>query len=269
MTRRTNLMVLLFAGVVTVLAVAGLSEAASSAAPTNQSPPTISGTAQTGNTLTASTGSWAGSNPITYSYQWRRCDKNGAGCANIGGADSSTYLLKSGDVNDTIRVRVAAKNSDGSAQATSDQTAVVTKPTAPPPTSVNGCPTNPATPLQVTDVTKPAGLVIDGQQVSPSPISRSSTDITVRFHVSACGGHSVQGALVLAEAIPFQQFSIPPETMTGSDGWATMTMHNAGSFPVSARQQVLAVFVRARKSGEPLLGGIAARRLVSFRVSHG
>jgi hypothetical protein len=268
MKRRTNLMVLLVAGVVTVLAVAGLSDAASSAAPTNQSPPTISGTAQAGNTLTASSGSWAGTAPITYSYQWRRCDKNGTGCANIGGADSSTYLLKSGDVNDTLRVRVTAKNSDGSAQATSDPTAVVTAKSAPPPTSVNGCPVNPANPLQVSDVSKPAQLLIDGQQVSPSPIARSSSDITVRFHISACGGHSVQGALVLAEAIPFQQFSIPPETLTGADGWATMTMHNAGSFPVSARQQVLAVFVRARKSGDPVLGGIAARRLVSFRVAH-
>jgi hypothetical protein len=266
MNRRTNLMVLFAAGVVTVLAVAGLSNAASSAAPTNQTAPAISGTAQNGSTLTASSGSWAGTTPITYAYQWRRCDKSGAGCANIGGADSSTYLLKSGDVNDTIRVRVTAKNSDGSAQATSDPTAVVTAKAAPPPTSVNGCPVNPTSPIQVASITQPAQLQIDGQQVEPNPISRSSTDITVRIHVSACSGHSVQGALILAEAIPFQQFSIPPETATGADGWATMTMHQAGSFPASARQQILAVFVRARKSGDPILGGIAARRLVSFRV---
>jgi hypothetical protein len=260
-------MVLLIAGVVTVLAVAGLSDAASGAAPTNQSAPTISGTAQAGNTLSASSGSWAGTNPITYAYQWRRCDKNGAGCASISGADSSTYLLRNGDVNDTIRVRVTAKNSDGSAQATSDPTAVVTAKAAPPPTSVNGCPVSPSNPLQVASVTKPAELVIDGQQIDQTPVPRSASDVTVRFHVSACSGHSVQGAMILAEAIPFQQFSIPPETLTGGDGWATMTMHNAGSFPVSARQQVLAVFVRARKPGDPLLGGISARRLVSFRVA--
>ncbi len=268
MTRRHNLMLLVVAGGVTVLAVAGLSNAAGKAAPSNQTAPAISGTAQEGTTLTASSGSWAGTTPITYAYQWRRCDKNGAGCANVGGADSSTYLVKHADIGDTLRARVTAKNSDGSAQATSDATAVViAKPTA-PPTTVNGCPTAGTGTLDIASITSPAHLVIDGQSASPSPISRSSDDVTVRFHVSACNGRSVSGALVLAEAIPFQQFSIPPETATGADGWATMTMHQAGSFPASPRQQILAVFVRARKSGEPLLGGIAARRLVSFRVSH-
>ena len=263
MTRRTNLLALLAAGVLTVLVVAGLSSAASTAAPTNQSLPTISGTAQEGQTLSASSGSWGGTTPINYAYQWRLCDKNGAGCANIGGADSSTYLVKHGDVGDTLRVRVTAKNSDGSSQATSAQTAVVAAKAILPPAT--GCPSGTGA-VNVSDLTLPAQLQIDGQQVSPSPISRSSSDLTVRFHVSACNGRSVIGALVLAEAVPFQQFSIPAETPTGADGWATMTMHQAGSFPASPRQQILAVFVRARKSGDPILGGIAARRLVSFPV---
>jgi hypothetical protein len=265
MKKRTNLLALLAAGLVTVIVVAGFSAATTSAAPTNQSAPTISGTAQEGNTLTASSGTWNGTTPITYHYQWRRCDKNGAGCANIGGADTSTYLVRHADIGDTLRVRVTAKNSDGSAQATSAQTAVVT-PKAVTPPKVNGCPAGTG-PLNVTDVTSPAHLIIDGQQVSPSVITRSASDITVRFHVSACGGRSVAGALVYATAVPYNQFSIPPETATDSSGWATMTMHQEGAFPASPRQQLLAMFVRARKSGEPLLAGIAARRLVSFPVN--
>ncbi|MDX6475691.1 MAG: hypothetical protein QOH95_1202, partial [Gaiellaceae bacterium] len=157
----------------------------------------------------------------------------------------------------------------GSASALSNATDVVKARAAtppPPPTSANGCPTSGSGTLDIGSVAQPARLLIDGQTVSPAPISRSSSDITVRFHVSACNGRSVTGALVYATDVPFQQFSIPAETPTGADGWATMTMHQESAFPASPRQQLLAVFVRARKTGENVLGGISTRRLVSFPV---
>jgi hypothetical protein len=261
---------LLAAGAVTVLGVAGLSNAASSAAPVNTAEPQISGTAQEGATLTATSGTWTSSSTLSYAYQWRRCDAQGNGCSNIGGADTSSYLVKKADVGDTLRVRVTAKNADGSAQATSNPTAVVKAKGPVPPVSVNGCPAAGTGTIDVASITPPARLLVDGQTVSPSVITRSSNDVTVRFHVSACNGRSVSGALVYATAVPFQQFSIPAETPTGADGWATMTMHQDSAFPASPRQQLLAVFVRARKSGENLLGGVSTRRLVSFRVNlHG
>ena len=46
--------------------------------PATPSLPTISGTAQSGQTLTASPGSWSGTQPITYAYQWQRCNSSGA-----------------------------------------------------------------------------------------------------------------------------------------------------------------------------------------------
>jgi hypothetical protein len=261
---------LLAAGAVTVLAVAGLSNAASSAVPVNTGEPTISGTAQEGATLTATSGSWTSASTLSYAYQWRRCNAQGAGCSNIGGADTSSYLVKHGDIGDTMRIRVTAKNADGSAQTTSNQTAVVTAKSPVPPVVVNGCPAAGSGTIDVAALTPPARLLLDGQAVSPSVITRSASDVTVRFHVSACNGRSVSGALVYATAVPFQQFSIPAETPTGADGWATMTMHQDSAFPASPRQQLLAVFVRARKSGENVLGGISTRRLVSFPVNlHG
>jgi hypothetical protein len=265
MSRKTNLLALLAAGAVTVLAIAGFSQAAGSAGPSNQSPPTISGKAQEGQTLTASTGTWTGS-PTSYAYRWRRCDQNGGSCSNISGATDKTYVLKPVDTNNTLRVRVTAKNADGSADATSVPTAVVTAAPTPPPTTKDGCPTSGSGTLAVTSVDPPARLLVDGQAASPSTITRSTTDLTLRFHVVACNGRPIQGALVYATAVPFEQFSVPAEVTTDGSGWATVTLHQAGRFPASSRQQLLAVFVRARKPGEPVLGGISTRRLVSFPV---
>jgi hypothetical protein len=93
--------------------------------PVNTSPPIISGTPQDGQTLTASTGSWSGTQPITYGFQWQRCDSGGANCVVIAGATGPTYLATSADVGRTLRVVVTATNSAGSAGATSAATTVV------------------------------------------------------------------------------------------------------------------------------------------------
>src|ERR1700722_17998031 len=59
---------------------AGAALAASSSLPTNTTPPTISGTPTQGQKLTASTGSWTGSTPLSFSYHWQRCDASGGSC---------------------------------------------------------------------------------------------------------------------------------------------------------------------------------------------
>jgi hypothetical protein len=87
--------------------------------------PTISGSAQQGQTLTASAGTWSGTTPMSYSYQWQRCNSSGASCAAIVGASAASYSLGSGDVRSTMRVSVAATNSVGSATASSAPTGVV------------------------------------------------------------------------------------------------------------------------------------------------
>jgi hypothetical protein len=89
-------------------------------APTNTAAPTITGTAKQGSVLSDSPGTWAGTAPIGYTYQWQR---NGA--TNIAGATSSTYTLSAGDVGDTIDVRVTAANAGGSASASSAPSARV------------------------------------------------------------------------------------------------------------------------------------------------
>ena len=89
--------------------------------------PTISGTAKVGQTLTANdnTGSWTGTTPITYTHQWQRCDSSGNSCSDIGSQTSSTYVVTSSDLGDTLREETTGTNVAGSDQEESNATAVV------------------------------------------------------------------------------------------------------------------------------------------------
>jgi hypothetical protein len=102
--------------------------------PTNSTPPTITGTAQSGQTLSADHGTWTGT-PSSYGYQWRRCDASGGSCANVpSGGTSPTYAVQDGDVGGTLRVSVTATNAGGSsAPVDSAATATVPSPPGPPP----------------------------------------------------------------------------------------------------------------------------------------
>jgi WD40-like Beta Propeller Repeat/RTX calcium-binding nonapeptide repeat (4 copies) len=94
--------------------------------PRNVTLPRVTGTLVQGSTLTASPGSWTGSAPLTYTYQWARCDdQDEDDCDDIAGATRSTYTLVSRDVGSRIRVAVTAANSAGDETETSDVTDVV------------------------------------------------------------------------------------------------------------------------------------------------
>jgi Ig domain of plant-specific actin-binding protein len=100
-------------------------------APENLAVPSIVGNPTTEDTLTAQPGMWLGSEPITYSYQWQKCNGAGEECANIEGATAETYTLPEGDIGSTLRVVVSAGNSEGSASATSSPTDVIGAPGVP------------------------------------------------------------------------------------------------------------------------------------------
>lgn len=118
-----SLLLLLIALVAAV--ATGAAQARTAAAPVNTAPPTISGTTQVGQTLTANNGTWT-NNPTTFAYQWLRCNGGGNACAPVANGTQKTYTLVGADAGQTIRVRVTATNADGAATAESNQTVQIT-----------------------------------------------------------------------------------------------------------------------------------------------
>ncbi len=213
-------------------------EALASAAslPRNTSAPTISGSPVEGQKLTADTETWSGTTPITFSYHWQRCDASGGSC--VGPiATGSSITLGGGSVGKTFRVKVTASNADGARSATSLATPVVTAATATTTSAAtttstpatNGCATSGGT-VPVADVSLPAQLSIDGTQINPSTVTYGTRSLTVRIHVSGCGG-SVDGALVYVTAVPYGQFGIPNEQATGLGWVGDSPVHGARRVP--------------------------------------
>jgi hypothetical protein len=97
--------------------------------------PSVSGSLQPGQVLTATRGTWTG-DQLTYAHQWERCDAAGAACAAIPGATGTTYTLTAGDLASTVQVRVTGRNRLGSLVASSSATAVVAGPPGSPASTV-------------------------------------------------------------------------------------------------------------------------------------
>jgi hypothetical protein len=97
--------------------------------PVNTSPPTTTGTAQQGQTLTEMHGSWINLPILSYAYQWQRCNSSGESCSSVSGATSQTYVPTAEDVGHELRVQEIASNFNGpGSPATSPATSVIVPP---------------------------------------------------------------------------------------------------------------------------------------------
>ena len=229
----------------------------STTAPTPTTAPSISGTPQVGSTLTASNGTWSGS-PTSITVAWSRCDANGDSCAAIAGATGDTYTVTQTDAGGTLRISVVATNASGATQFVSAQTAAVP--------GAGGCPPGTGT-IQVADLSQPGRLDISKASITPKLVTLGTRTIQLHFKVTACNGRPVAGASVFATPIPFNQFA-GASKITAADGTVTLTETRQRGFPARNRHQhLLAVFARAAKPGDPVLGGVSTRRTVAFPVN--
>jgi hypothetical protein len=92
---------------------ANLSWSRSAVPPSNRDRPEITGVAQEGETLTGSNGSWGGTPPFSFTYEWWWCNATATTCYAIPGATAPTYVLGPSDVGSRIRFWVQAANSAG------------------------------------------------------------------------------------------------------------------------------------------------------------
>jgi hypothetical protein len=228
--------------------------------PANSKPPTISGTPVVGSDLTASTGSWVGTQPITYAYRWRRCDQAGNACKDISGQTKATYLVAKADVGKTIRIKVLATNNRGKSSAFSEQTAVVEDTGGGGGGNIINLP-NGEKSVPAADVA-PAGerLIVDQVQFTPNPVSSRNEPIEVRIKVKDTSNHVVRGAYVFIRSTPILT-STPTDAPTGTNGWVTYHITPRSDFPLKTGYNVQ-FFVKAYRQGDPSLAGISGTRLV-------
>ncbi len=249
-------------------------------APLNTFPPFISGTPAVGQTLFASLGSWTGTFPISYSYQWLRCGTDGGtaaggGCTAIGGATTSQYAPSSSDVGQRLRVQVRGTNSVGTGSGFSSPTAQVaatapSTPTTPP--SNPGAGTNTGAirlpsgkiSVPVTSVSPPDRLIASEIAFVPSTVRSRQQPIVLRVRVSDTRGNVVRDALVMARSTPLVTTS-SGEVRTGRDGWARLVLRPKADFPLNGKS--VQFWIRVRKQTDPLLAGVSNRRLVQVSTA--
>jgi hypothetical protein len=132
----------------------------------------------------------------------------------------------------------------------------------------NGCPNNKsAKTAPIADIKPPARLQIVDFDVLSGPINASTESFTLKVRVGSTCSVNIKGASVYVTAVPYNQFSIPDEELTGDEGTATLVFRRDANFPASDKQGQLTLFIRATKPGEDPLAGVSTRRLVGIDFS--
>ena len=115
----------------------------------------------------------------------------------------------------------------------------------------------------IAEIAPPARLQIAEFEVLSGPVNEQTSSFTLKVRIGSTCSVSIKGASVYVTAVPYNQFSIPVEELTGDEGTAILVFHRDANFPASTLQQQLTLFIRATKPGEDPLAGVSTRRLVA------
>jgi hypothetical protein len=232
------------------------------AAPVNTRRPSVRGNWVEGQTATLDRGAWTGA--ASFSYQWLRCNSAGGSCSAIGGATGTTYRLTSADVGRKVRANVTARNSAGSTTVTSTESGTVQ---AVGPAGIVVLPTGERS-IPVTSVPSAERLVVSQVRFAPNPVRSRTQPIGIEVKVKDTRGYVVRDALVFVRSTPLVTRAAQPRRPTQTNGVAVFQMlPRAGFFPTPRRGYNVQFFVKAYRSGDRALAGVAGYRLVQVRLA--
>jgi hypothetical protein len=230
--------------------------------PVSTAQPFPRGSMVVGQVVTAEPGTWTGRQPISFSYRWLRCNSAGGECAAIAGGTSRNYRVAESDVGHKLRFNVTARNSIGSTTVISTESAVVSEPL---PSGAIRLPSGEVS-IPAASVPSNQRLVASQVQFSPSPVRSRDGVITVRIRAKDTRGFVVRDALVFVRSTP-RVTTGGDRQVTTTDGWVTYQLAPNGNFPRPRSGYNVQFFVKAYRSGDPGLAGIAAYRLVQVPLA--
>jgi len=215
-----------------------------------------------GQVVTAEPGTWTGKSPISFSYRWLRCNSAGGECQSIPGGGSRSYRVANDDIGRKLRFNTTARNSLGSVTVISTESAVVTEPLP------SGAIRLPNGEISIPAASVPSNQRLTVSQVvfSPNPVTGRNQVITVRVRTKDTRGFVVRDALVFVRSTP-RVTTGGDRQVTTTEGWVTYQLAPNGNFPQPRSGFNVQFFVKAYRSGDPGLGGIAGYRLVQVRLA--
>jgi hypothetical protein len=101
-------------------------------------------------------------------------------------------------------------------------------------------------------------------EFSPNPVTNRQRPLTVRVRITDTRGYLVRDALVFTRSTP--RVTSGGRLVTALDGWVTFRLQPLGAFPLR-KQGNVQFFVKAYRSGDPPLAGVAGYRLVQVRTA--